>query len=302
MAMPNKPLRGENVSVAGHSLREDQDGSHVQYHIEVEWGAGAPWIVFKRYSEFEALHKSLVKFYGNKQVPGFTKKKRLPVGGTSHGFVEKRMLKLEQYLRDVVEQWSMWFQMGEEPLRGPGTMLGVNEFIFMFLEFPLNAIIGTPATASHEGEGFFVPVGTSNTAQSRTFLPLLTGLELASLLAEVKAIDIADDDSKVDCVLEYLTALKEEGKNHRMNIIQLKALLGEVFFQNVRVALIEKLFPLVQDQEHYPKLLCMLDFDDDIKTISRLCQEALRRRDGITSSHDRNRGVSNASQPESMRR
>eukprot|EP01061_Rhynchopus_euleeides_P014236 TRINITY_DN24692_c0_g1_i1.p1 TRINITY_DN24692_c0_g1~~TRINITY_DN24692_c0_g1_i1.p1 ORF type:complete len:313 (+),score=95.61 TRINITY_DN24692_c0_g1_i1:149-1087(+) len=278
-----KPLRGDNVSVTGHSIREDGEGSHVQYHISVEWGAGGPWKVYKRYSEFESFHKILMKFYGKQQVPAFTKKKRLPVGGTSHGFVEKRMVKLEQYLREVVEQWPMWFQMGEEKRVGPGSVLGINEFIFEFLEFSKYAQIGLPATAAHEGEGVFVAVGPQAGGKGG-HLPLLTGAALSHLVSEVRGVDLSDDDSKVGVITRHLSSLQERQQDYLINVIQLKSLLDEVFFQSTRGALLTALLPFVQDPENFSRLLPAFDFDEDIKHVTKLFQDQVRRRDGAMNA------------------
>ena len=275
-----RPMQGENVSVRGHSKRKDEEGSeHVQYNIEVEWGAGSPWMVYKRYSEFEMLHKTLQSVYGKEQVPTFPKKKRLPVGHSSERFLEKRMLKLEQYLREVADQWSMWFQM-EGKVTGPGTMLGISEHLFDFLEFSQHAIICAPASGGVEGEGFFVAErDAAAAAQQPKVVPLLTGLELSSLLTSMRDVDITEDDERVPVVTDHLERLRGEGKACSLNVLQAKTLLGEAFFQSTRLQLLQKILPAIQDPHKYPALLVAFDIDEDVEAAARLFEEYNRRRE-----------------------
>ncbi|KAJ9443587.1 hypothetical protein DIPPA_33713 [Diplonema papillatum] len=270
------PLKGEGVQIVSHENAEDANGREfVVYVIRVNWGAGRPWKVKKRYTEFEGLHKRLVQTYGKEQVPKLTRRK-LPVGGSKQ-FLDYRTNRLQTYLRDIIDNWRAWFYMGDKP-SGPGTMLEINEFIFDFLDFASNAIIRPPEHAAIEGAGVFFGSPVIKNDSRPVIRPMINGVELKRLVELLKSFDIAEDDAKVDGLGKALSELEAAGKPCFLNVLQTKTLLEHAFFSEVRVLMIELLVPLVQDPDNYRNLHSVIDFDADMDKVAQLFQEQSRKR------------------------
>eukprot|EP01060_Flectonema_neradi_P035809 TRINITY_DN6692_c0_g1_i1.p1 TRINITY_DN6692_c0_g1~~TRINITY_DN6692_c0_g1_i1.p1 ORF type:complete len:316 (+),score=39.71 TRINITY_DN6692_c0_g1_i1:92-1039(+) len=287
------PLRGEDVTIVSHEKEASDKGefgpkSHVVYIIEVVWGGGLPWKVKKRYSEFEEFHKRCVHVYGSRQVPNLPKKKKIPVGGTAKKYVAKRTLKLQMYLREVIDQCHVWFTMTDEQLSGPGKILGINDILFDFLEFARYAIISKPQTPVIEGDGvaFISKPRHRETAVRRPLvLPMMNGMELNNIIELVSKVDLCDDDSRLTIVSSAFEQLRSEGKSTYINILQAKTIIQEVFFGENRLSMCRMLAPLVQDPENYNKLGECIDFDEDVATLADIFDEQIKVRDSQVSNN-----------------
>ena len=287
------PLRGEDVTIVSHEKEASDRGefgpkSHVVYILEVVWGGGQPWNVKKRYSEFEDFHKRCVHVYGSRQVPNLPKKKKIPVGGTAKKYVAKRTLKLQMYLREVIDQCHVWFTMTDEKLSGPGDILGINDILFDFLEFARYAIISKPQNPVIEGDGVAFISKTRNretTARRPLVLPMMNGMELNSVVADISKTDLCNDDERLSIVSSTLSKLRSEGKSTYINILQAKTIVQEVFFGENRLGMCRMLAPLVQDPENYKKLSECIDFDEDIATLAEIFEEQVKTRDSQVSNN-----------------
>eukprot|EP01059_Diplonema_ambulator_P004803 TRINITY_DN14544_c0_g1_i1.p1 TRINITY_DN14544_c0_g1~~TRINITY_DN14544_c0_g1_i1.p1 ORF type:complete len:330 (+),score=80.24 TRINITY_DN14544_c0_g1_i1:45-992(+) len=276
------PLRGDSVAFISHEYSSNKQ--HILYVIRVEWGGGEPWKVRKRYSDFEALHKSLLSVYGKQQVPEMPRKKRIPVGGMASGFVDKRMIKLQMYLRNVIDQCGIWFKMNDEhPMigQGPGAMLGINDFLFEFLEFSSNAIISKPQTAI-EGDGVTVLPGTetidfTHASQIRV-LPMMTGTDLAALQAKLSQVPLIHDDLRPATLKSELENRKSKGQTIYINSLQATSLVKEAFLSSNRLAIALELAPLVQDPQNYHQIAELIDFDAQIEKLSKTFSDYIKKR------------------------
>jgi sorting nexin-13 len=86
--------------VIGSSVLGDSFSTHVSYEILVSDAAGARWLVQRRFSNFEALHKRVkaLRARGRYKLPP----KRILFHGTEGGFMDTRKELLDRYLQDML--------------------------------------------------------------------------------------------------------------------------------------------------------------------------------------------------------
>ncbi len=99
---PVRPLRAGTMTarVIGSAVLGDAFSTHVSYEILVSDGAGARWLVQRRFSNFEALHKRLkaLRARGRYKLPP----KRILFHSTEGGFMDARKALLDRYLQDIL--------------------------------------------------------------------------------------------------------------------------------------------------------------------------------------------------------
>eukprot|EP01064_Diplonema_japonicum_P011522 TRINITY_DN18930_c0_g1_i1.p1 TRINITY_DN18930_c0_g1~~TRINITY_DN18930_c0_g1_i1.p1 ORF type:complete len:313 (+),score=54.94 TRINITY_DN18930_c0_g1_i1:70-1008(+) len=276
------PLRGDSIAFRAHEYSSNKQ--HILYVIRVEWGAGSPWSVKKRYSDFEQLHRQLNDVYGKQQVPELPRKKKIPIGGMATGFVDRRMVKLQMYLRNIIDQSGIWFKMNSDTQaaasQGPiSATLGINDIIFEFLEFASNAIMSKPQTVI-EGEGVTVvsPSDLTKPNPQIKVLPMMSGVELAALQEKLSDVPLFDDDDKPDILKAEMSELRRNGMTTYINILQAKTLVKEAFLSNNRLDIALHLVPLIQDPHNYPQLVELIDFDAQVDEVTGAFSEHIKRR------------------------
>eukprot|EP00038_Savillea_parva_P007589 m.171191 g.171191 ORF g.171191 m.171191 type:complete len:1061 (-) comp13345_c0_seq1:363-3545(-) len=96
-----------SVRIPRFHFREGQAGgrAYVQYEVRITC-RGEDWKVFRRYSQFEALHKELLRRVGKAallgvELPG---KGGLFANKKTEAFLKERKLALEQYLTNVIQR------------------------------------------------------------------------------------------------------------------------------------------------------------------------------------------------------
>jgi len=100
---PTRPLRAGLLSarVTGSSVLGDSSFStHVAYLVTVRDGSGAEWVVQRRFSNFEALHRRVkaLRARGRHKLPP----KRILYHAPEGDFMDARKALLDAYLRDVL--------------------------------------------------------------------------------------------------------------------------------------------------------------------------------------------------------
>mmetsp|Transcript_9007 Transcript_9007/g.23194 ORF Transcript_9007/g.23194 Transcript_9007/m.23194 type:complete len:1067 (+) Transcript_9007:151-3351(+) len=92
-----------SVRIPRFHFREGQGKTYVQFEIKITL-RGEEWKVFRRYSQFEALHKELIRRMGKASLGGID----LPTKGAlwqnkkSEGFLKERKQMLEKYLSGMI--------------------------------------------------------------------------------------------------------------------------------------------------------------------------------------------------------
>lgn len=99
---PARPAAGAlRARVIGSSVLGDSFSTHVSYEILVQdGGSGARWLVRRRFSNFEALHRNTrpLRARGRYKLPP----KRILFHGTEGGFMDARKALLDRYLQDML--------------------------------------------------------------------------------------------------------------------------------------------------------------------------------------------------------
>jgi len=269
------PLQGQDISIVGHDRVKVDEGpipSHILvYVVKINWGL-APWTLRKRYSDFEDFQRRLVFFYGPKQVPYLTGKKKLPVGQTSQKFAEKRTRKLERYMREVTDEIERWFvepdmslPTGDAILAG----LGINPLLFDFFEFKANAQIPAPQNPEYSPKRVVM-------AQSRwksQIRQLMKKEDHSELIKATETIGIDEDDRKPVVLEEALRTMKAQSKLVDMSCLQAREIVETAFFGACRVKVCKVVVPFISDPENKRRVLDVIDFDDDILLVEGMFHE-----------------------------
>jgi len=79
----------------------DKKKSYTTYEIEVKSLSTINWIIYKRYSDFYALHQQLLKIALGKRIELHLPQKRF-LGLLASGFVETRRKELQEYLTQII--------------------------------------------------------------------------------------------------------------------------------------------------------------------------------------------------------
>ena len=99
---PVRPLRAGLLTarVTGSSVVGDSFSTHVAYELLVADGLGARWLVHRRFSNFEALHKRLkaLRARGRHKLPP----KRILFHSPEGNFMDARKQLLDSYLQDIL--------------------------------------------------------------------------------------------------------------------------------------------------------------------------------------------------------
>jgi len=77
------------------------------YEYRIQFGRTHTWTLFKRYEDFQRLHKELCDRYGSSTAPKLTGQVR-PWARTSLETAQERQPKLEAYLDEILMTSEMW--------------------------------------------------------------------------------------------------------------------------------------------------------------------------------------------------
>jgi PX domain len=93
--------------IVGHAMWGGGVFIHVVYHIEV-YHLNATWFVYRRYSQFESFHRSLLGASSEEHLTSLSlelpkKEKSGTYGSTLKYVITKRLAALETYLRALNE-------------------------------------------------------------------------------------------------------------------------------------------------------------------------------------------------------
>jgi hypothetical protein len=139
--------------VIGSSVRGDAFSTHVAYDILVsDAHTGARWLVQRRFSNFEALHKRVkaLRARGRYKLPP----KRLLFHGTEGGFMDTRKELLDVYLQDMLsdarlcacaELWDFLSAQSRSYVPAPGGG-GVLKSVSLGLSAGLDCAVGRVST------------------------------------------------------------------------------------------------------------------------------------------------------------
>ena len=154
---PVRPSRAGALTarVTGSSVVGDSFSTHVSYELMVSDGAGARWLVQRRFSNFEALHKRIkpLRARGRYKLPP----KRILYHGTEGGFMDTRKELLDRYLQDILsdarlsgcsEVWDFLSANSRSYVPAPGGG-GVLKSVSLGLSAGLDSAVGRMSSGVH---------------------------------------------------------------------------------------------------------------------------------------------------------
>jgi hypothetical protein len=154
---PVRPARSGALSarVIGSAVLGDAFSTHVSYEILVSDGAGARWLVQRRFSNFEVLHKRVkpLRARGRFKLPP----KRILHHAPEGGFMDTRKELLDRYLQDMLadprlagcaELWDFLSAQSRSYVPAPGGG-GVLKSVSQGLSAGIDSAVGRVSTGVH---------------------------------------------------------------------------------------------------------------------------------------------------------
>eukprot|EP00760_Papus_ankaliazontas_P012181 PhM_4_TR15210/c0_g2_i1/m.1760 len=284
--MEQHKLLSSNVSLTGYEVRPDEaskvkGATYVVYAVQVRWGEST-WTVWRRYNDFAKLHHRLQVCFGSRQLPHLTSShvsQIMKVGKDT--FVARRMMKLEQYLRYVVEYVDSWAPDGDSFPVGWGTVLGINQILFEFFDVENNAVMPRPQTHVIEGKSVVCADGADgdDAGYGATMLGtarLVSERDVDALVVALRNTAGGTDEAKLDVLYHSLGGLTKNGEKG-LNLVQAAAVVAQFYFGDARVNAARELMPYLCEFRQSDVFLDCFDFSEDEEQVAGMLKEAADR-------------------------